>query len=867
MISRKTIVLIVLGVILVVGVIMGFVLTKPKPASKPAECYCPPDHECNSAGQCIPKSQCGAKSVPSGQHCSMDKLYCDPLTKLWRCNGNCDSGWEGELCNCQSSTKPVITDVCQGQLPFCQKDGTWKNGAAQNCEDVVVYLKDIAKVQPDPKNPSRPLSDVYCNTGQCNGILTCQQPQGVVQMVCQKQCRESPISGECGKTSNSGSISCSPTESCLCDITTDYNWECKEVYNPGSGAGCPPDPPQKYCKDQAGKDISPLPCTPCYLNGSDGFIRYCPGSGMFPLECISSKFGLYNTEMPTQGSSENSKVTFAQNINLSPPVYPSVDNVLCKNGKYASTKLQDVLDYSYEAVGNPNGNVVYAGEDPSKRSGEIFVPFDPAHHYYYPNAQDPTSVNCLWDDVPTCSGPSHGRFVQWCMESGKKVPCDYNKWSTQTRTQSGYCDCSVGTYNSLTPPASAKHYRGDQCQYDDNTSCSSHGSVKDDGTCECLTDWFGTNCENNVRDFCSGHGSFDFNKSSCVCDADWYGDKCDKNKSARTKCNDHGSYDSSKSMCVCDNDWFGDTCENNVRDFCSGNGTYDKSKSACLCNTDWFGERCDTNVRDLTVYLIQPQVLGSKDYYSNPTFFELGKKGNQTIPGNELAGWNIDDQWLTFNLYNQIAQQFNKFATYFLKYKNLNSIKANIKSSGGNSNGATFNATKQGDSGYTASINYQNGNTPNYNFTFGDISSTLDLNNDKNVYELSLLTPQGYDAFRNDLRRVTSTENNQIFSPSPDHLTSYHIDDQVWKESDDYNTKIGAQVNDFASYHLGHLNKYSVNGKFKTSGGDANGKFFRAERNGNNSGEYRISFYGSRNTSDNILCPSWCGGKINNPFS
>jgi len=566
MLSRKALVFIVVGVVIVIGVVLAIVLgskSKPSPSPPPPRptppnprppgpvpCNCPPDQECNSAGKCIPKGQCGPKTVPSGQHCPVDKLTCDSVTNKWRCNGTCDSGWEGDLCNCLSSTKPITHEVCKGQLPFCQADGSWVVSPAKNCNDVEAYLKQVVKVPPDPKNSSRSLTDIYCNTGQCSGTLTCQHTQEVVQI-----------------------------------------------------------------------------------------------------------------------------------------------------------------------------------------------------------------------------------------------------------------------------------------------SCASNS--------------------------CSNHGTYDVSKGSCTCDHDWYGTSCEKN--ARESCSNHGSFNPSNSTCVCDNDWFGSNCDQNARSVCSNQGHYDVSRSACVCDSGWFGTNCEKHTDDsYTLYLVQPQVLDSKTYYSDIDYFE----GRTKPQDSELANWNVDNQWKFYNNLNMIAQQFNKFATYFLKNKSLSSVQAKIKSAGGDSNGATFSARKDGGcSGYTGVITASNGANlyPATTFTFGDLSPTVTLKNDSNPYELYLLTPQGYETYKNDIKRVTSTVKDKIFNPSPDQVVHYDIDDQIWTESDDTN-KIGTQVNDFVSYHLGHVNNFYVNGVLRTSGGSANGKYFRARRLDQQPDQYKISFYNSKDDvtdTRGLPCEAWCGGKIN----
>lgn len=283
------------------------------------------------------------------------------------------------------------------------------------------------------------------------------------------------------------------------------------------------------------------------------------------------------------------------------------------------------------------------------------------------------------------------------------------------------------------------------------------------------------------------------------------------------------------------------------------------------CDSGWFGTNCEKHTDDsYTLYLVQPQVLDSKTYYSDIDYFE----GRTKPQDSELANWNVDNQWKFYNNLNMIAQQFNKFATYFLKNKSLSSVQAKIKSAGGDSNGATFSARKDGGcSGYTGVITASNGANlyPATTFTFGDLSPTVTLKNDSNPYELYLLTPQGYETYKNDIKRVTSTVKDKIFNPSPDQVVHYDIDDQIWTESDDTN-KIGTQVNDFVSYHLGHVNNFYVNGVLRTSGGSANGKYFRARRLDQQPDQYKISFYNSKDDvtdTRGLPCEAWCGGKIN----
>ena len=106
------------------------------------------------------------------------------------------------------------------------------------------------------------------------------------------------------------------------------------------------------------------------------------------------------------------------------------------------------------------------------------------------------------------------------------------------------------------------NYFGSTCENERREYCNGHGSW--DGS-QCVCDnvlwYFGDRCEINNAEFsetqCHGHGQWD--GSQCVCWSNYFGSTCENN--VREYCNDHGEWDGL--ACVCDDvNWYhGEFCE------------------------------------------------------------------------------------------------------------------------------------------------------------------------------------------------------------------------------------------------------------------------------------------------------------------
>ena len=545
--SMKLIIIIILGLIFLAGiifVIMRLRSSKNPPPPPPPVCDCS-DWEICVDGRCVSKSVCGQPIVPSGERCSALSLVCDETTKQWHCDGpvNCDDGWEGIKCTCNKGDRQ-ITNYCAGQIPVCHEDGSYSYAQASTCNELNIFLEG-AGVTLDYECHDQ------CGGSSCgnNGTCICNDSLGEADISCLKHCNPGPdpALGECGMTVSNPTVSCPEFQTCMCDVTTGHDWKCEVVTDPSKPNQCPPDPPQKYCKDSTGKDMD-LVCMPCVYQGQEGAIKICPGSGQIPLDCLKSRYGLVQETAPTIGSGSGTTSWDDSQIENNLPVYPTVDNALCESGLVANTRLQSDAGIFYSVVGNPAGNIL------TNSAGTEFLQFDP-NSYYYQSMNDP-SVACYWSAHPDCS--SRGKFHQFCNVEGNvcsssdplssrlksgKCECDeYVSQFTGNATQYIGCNCQFtdadcNNNGSAYPGADCNtiacscgpHANGSACQFTRQATCGGHGNPNYDGTCSsCDSGYGGDHCQYSRLDTCSNHGDPN-NTGQCACDQGWAGTNCSFN--------------------------------------------------------------------------------------------------------------------------------------------------------------------------------------------------------------------------------------------------------------------------------------------------------------------------------------------------
>ncbi len=71
-------------------------------------------------------------------------------------------------------------------------------------------------------------------------------------------------------------------------------------------------------------------------------------------------------------------------------------------------------------------------------------------------------------------------------------------------------------------------FKGDMCQYSNETTCSGHGTVDDNGTCTCVGNWATRDASTGQCNFCPSN--FDPTDPNCTkCQKYYYGDSCKNN--------------------------------------------------------------------------------------------------------------------------------------------------------------------------------------------------------------------------------------------------------------------------------------------------------------------------------------------------
>ena len=138
------------------------------------------------------------------------------------------------------------------------------------------------------------------------------------------------------------------------------------------------------------------------------------------------------------------------------------------------------------------------------------------------------------------------------------------------------CGCGIG-------------FKGPECQFDNETTCSGNGSVSEVGTCSCSGNWGGDACDRCVSGYagdrceysdyltCYNRGTVDGN-GVCACKAGWVGDQC-------TECEQYSFGSACATTCPGFND-------DNV---CNGQGTCNDGISGdgtCDCDPEWMDPGC-----------------------------------------------------------------------------------------------------------------------------------------------------------------------------------------------------------------------------------------------------------------------------------
>ncbi len=537
--DRKLVVALIVGggLLLLIAIILGITLSHKSP-SVPV-CHCTPDEVCNAGtGVCTKRISCGPKMMPSGAQCTIDQLKCDVSTDfLWVCS-TCPPNREGKYCNCDSATrKNFLSNVCQlptAMIPICQDDGTWSPTPqpAPTCAEINKYLLDVGQTLDDACGK-------VCGTGY---NTTCVETP-TAHVGCENACAPLPADG----STPCKSPACSANEECICDTRTNYRWGCSPIWDPSCPTQdcCPPtDPAHSYCHDGSTPPHNmALQCVPCA--GGKGYMQYCMGTQHWPASCM-----VLDTNQTVEGQSYR-----VDTGSGSLPVFPLVDNDLCKTQTQTATSFVPEYDDSWQMVGNPKG-FVYGTDLSGNRHFKEFKADNSMG--FYPNTlkQQTQPVYCWWDIPSSVCTNGQGTWTQQCGPTATNPTvhdCRVDELDNRLPPPNGYrCNCLMQPGSN--PP---KSYLGSECQYSDTLTCNNNGVVPTDGSCICNDQFFGAHCETNVRAYCNRHGTYDKQKQLCVCDNGYAGSSCVFSRDGT--CSGHGTPDYNGN-CACDDGWLGGNC-------------------------------------------------------------------------------------------------------------------------------------------------------------------------------------------------------------------------------------------------------------------------------------------------------------------
>jgi hypothetical protein len=586
--------LIIIGVIIFIVIILIIIILKFTSSSKnpippPPVCgKCEDYQTCDIAtGQCVNKTSCGPKIVPTGSECTINDLTCNLNTYQWECT-KCRSGYEGKLCNCDMEKKKnYITNVCSAKIPVCQDSGDYIEESANKCNQINSYLNFLDTNVTD-----------YCSKS-CpnNGEASCLE--NPTRIVCQNFCRTTgPSEFECNN--------CLDTESCICDARTGNQWTCQPTPPPQSG--CPPKPIPSVCYNSA-KEPLDLTCVPC---AQGGWIEYCQGSASFPRQCM------------TLGKEVAQGIDIFTSNSL--PVYPTIDNDKCKKDGTISTDFLNNYDRSYALVDNPSA---FTRVKDGNLEIQYFNKDDPTL-MYYPSGQP--NVNCWWDDHPTCTlnGQQTGNAIQQCGYGNEQHDCKINE--DNDRLKRMRCDCYSYVSNI---DKQYKPYLGNTCQYSDNDTCNSLGTVDNDGHCSCIENYNGPNCQYSRQETCNSVGTPNFD-GTCKCDYNYAGSNCQYSR--QNTCNDAGE-PQNDGTCVCINSsWAGSQCQYSNMVNCNNHGQVNNN-GECNCNPNFYQSMC---VAYMNVTIVQ--FASRSPLYANSNNYVTWDKCNGGGPCSELnVSFNLPD--------------------------------------------------------------------------------------------------------------------------------------------------------------------------------------------------------------------------------